>query len=309
MAKYLSCGNIMSDMVEHADGTRGAFHLGGPAIFGVEGIRLWEDDCALVCRAGSDWDGPYGAWLSRHGIGKQTVQVLPEETSRCLIQHRPDGSYFWQPLQGMEHIVRFDLTAQTVLPAVTPDVRGVYLYMYPQDPFFRSLRQLRGKASFKLMWEFGADRMEGVMQPLADIGYADMFSCNAIEAARLFAIPRQQEDVLIERLQALPVEMTFFRVGKKGAYVITPEEVWFCPSVDAGGPSVDPSGCGNCSTAAAMYAWTAGFDPAQTAAMACISSGYNAAQYGVWPHFTPEDRQNAQTLLQELLKTKVVRIR
>lgn len=101
MAKYLSCGNIMSDIVEFDDGTRGEFNLGGPAIFGAEGIRLWEDDCGMVCNAGEDWDEEYGGWLERNHITADYVNVLVGETPKCLIKHCADGSYKWEALQGL----------------------------------------------------------------------------------------------------------------------------------------------------------------------------------------------------------------
>lgn len=309
MARYLSCGNIMSDVVEFADGTRGPFHLGGPAIFGLEGIRLWTDDCAMVCHAGEDWQEGYGDWLDRNGIEGSTVGVLPGETSRCLIGHRADGSYKWVPLQGEAHIRQFDLTADLMLSAIGPETSGVYLYMYPGDPFFKELHTMRQKSDFQLMWELGADRMPARLDLLRDLQQVDMFSLNSLEAARIFDIPRRREEEIITRLQQLPVSFIFYRVGKRGAYGITADEVWFCPAVDPAGPSVDPSGCGNCSTAAAMYGWAAGLGPAGAAVTACISSGYNAAQFGVWPQFTARDRQRAQDLYRQMMAQQVVRCR
>jgi len=32
MIEYLACGNIMSDQVEHEDGTFRPWHIGGPAL-------------------------------------------------------------------------------------------------------------------------------------------------------------------------------------------------------------------------------------------------------------------------------------
>ena len=43
MIEYLACGNIMSDQVEHEDGTFSPWHIGGPALYALAGIRLWTD--------------------------------------------------------------------------------------------------------------------------------------------------------------------------------------------------------------------------------------------------------------------------
>ena len=58
----------------------------------------------------------------------------------------------------------------------------------------------------------------------------------------------------------------------------TPKDAYFCPVIKPFGESVDPTGCGNCSTGAAAYAYFAGEHPAMVAAMANVAGGYNAAQ-------------------------------
>lgn len=309
MAKYLSCGNIMSDKIKFSNGTETEFYLGGPAIFALEGMKLWNDDVAMACLAGEDWEGTYGAWLDRNHITREGVKVLPGETTRCFMEHMPDGSYNWGVVQGMEQLEKMDLTWDVVWEAIGPDTKGVYLYMYPFDSFFANMDTIRKKGNFKLMWEFGIDKVGDEKDLLKNIRYADLFSCNSFQAERIFGISRNEEAKILDALQALPVEFVFYRVGKKGAYGITSDEVFFCPSIDSAGPSVDPSGCGNCSTGAAAYGWIEGLGCAGATVVGCISSGFNARQYGVWPKFGKEDREHAQYLYEKAMKELIVKVR
>ena len=49
-----------------------------------------------------------------------------------------------------------------------------------------------------------------------------------------------------------------------------------------------------------MAAWCeTGKDPLMTGIMAAISAGFNAAQSGPWPVYTPEDEQLARSMAQE----------
>ena len=47
-------------------------------------------------------------------------------------------------------------------------------------------------------------------------------------------------------------------IDDSGEDMITPDGVWNCPAIDPCGPSVDPTGCGNSSTAAALWAFCEG---------------------------------------------------
>ena len=64
---------------------------------------------------------------------------------------------------------------------------------------------------------------------------------------------------------------------------------------------VDPTGCGNISTAAAMWAFFEGYDPLRICIWAAICAGYNALQYGPYPRMDAETRAEAQKLMEELV--------
>ncbi len=56
---------------------------------------------------------------------------------------------------------------------------------------------------------------------------------------------------------------------------------------------MDPTGCGNSSTAAAMWAWIKTENPVMTGILANIVGGYNVSYKGVIDEFTPEMRRHA----------------
>ncbi len=56
-----------------------------------------------------------------------------------------------------------------------------------------------------------------------------------------------------------------------------------------------------------MHAWTEGKSLREIIADANISSGFNAAVHGIWPHITDKDRAFAKELEKKVLE-KTVRI-
>ena len=79
---------------------------------------------------------------------------------------------------------------------------------------------------------------------------------------------------------------------------MTADSVVFAPPVKVEN-SVDPTGCGNCSTAAALIGFAEGLDAFDTVMMANISAGFNACQIGPWPVVDEATRAEAQKLLEE----------
>ncbi|MBR2671622.1 MAG: carbohydrate kinase family protein [Oscillospiraceae bacterium] len=305
MPKYLSCGNIMSDRIIGEDGSESQFHLGGPAMFGLEGIAFWEKDAAMCCNGGDDWGNGYGEWLDLNGYPRDFVTVIPGETTRCYIRHLPNGKYQWGVYQGIENVAKYNLNWKNVYNAVSRDTKGIYLFHASDSDVFDHMDEIRSKGDFRIMWEIGRHPTEGIEDFDKAINLVEGFSCNKFESSEAFGLDAEDDDGNIAALRGLPVEFVFYRVGKKGSYGITKDEVWFCPSVDHAGKSVDPSGCGNCSTAAAMHAWVEGRTVPEIIAEANISAGFNAAVYGVWPHITDADRIRAEELREQALRTAV----
>lgn len=304
MIEYLACGNIMSDRVEHEDGTFSPWHIGGPALYALAGIRLWTDKCKLVTQTGADYVETYGRWLDENGLSHESVLVEAERVNRFTLRYRPDDQGFtYEAHQTHEYLGYLKTHPYHIDAAAGPGVKGMYWAQNLDRVVWKNLAKVKEKHGFQIMWEIeygGSVRdlpREFKLERIPEIlEIADMWSINHNEASHLFDIPRDEDERIIRELMKLPAKFTLYRVGRRGAYAVTKTQAFFCPSVQPFGASVDPTGCGNNSTGAALYAWVEGYSPDMVVAMANVSAGYNAAQHGPYPRFTPEVMQQALQL-------------
>lgn len=299
---FLSCGNIMSDVVERDDGSLSSLQIGGPALYALSGIRLFSRDCRLVCQAGADYEESYGVWLDSNGITRQSVRVAAQYTTQHLIHHQKDGSYTWRSRFGAQLLGYLKTTPAHIDEASGSETRGIYLAQNTDPIFWAELSRIKREKGFRVMWELEVPRPEDgipedkLQRVLRVLPAVDMWSLNSREAGYLFDLDGAEETEILRRLQALPVPMTFFRVGKKGAYLVLPDSAYFCPAVTVE-RCVDPLGCGNCSTGAMMYAVVSGMEPERALAAANVAAGFNAAQYGPTPLITDTLMEKAAALV------------
>ena len=131
------------------------------------------------------------------------------------------------------------------------------------------------------------------------ISHSDYYSFNRPESFRLFETDSEEKVIANIREIGKPC---FYRVGPKGAYMLTADEGYFVPSVvlPTRDGDVDPTGCGNSSTAAAMWALVEGKDPLTVCITGNITAGFNAIQYGPHPDLTGRSRERAYQLVSEL---------
>lgn len=308
MAKYLCVGGLCMNTVYLKPDAAPITALGGGGLFALSGIKLWSDSCKLVCNAGTDYRKDYGAWLKENGLPCDAIHVLLDRTGKTILTHNPDGSYFQEYVQGnvaglMEHGY-LEMKPEEVLSDCDEDSAAFYMAQQTDRVKWRAIDRLKEKSGMKMMWELHPHNvsLESVREV---IRIADMWSLNWEEAEQLFGIPREKEEDMLGELMKLPVEMIFYREGKKGAYVITGNSACFCDAVEPFGASVDPTGCGNSSTGAAMVAYMEGRDAKMTGIMANIAAGYTAAQFGPYPCVTKEERRRAWQMAQRLYREDV----
>ena len=316
--EYLACGNIMSDQIEFLDGTFSELNMGGPAFYALSGMRLWDPNCKLVCRTGADYAGTYGKWMDDNGVPRTSVKVDLENCTTFILKYNPDESFTPRPKFSGEHLGYLKTHPEDIDEACQGEaVKGMYMAHNLDPVIWAKLGEVKKKYGFKIMWEIeyasalrermGLSREEVLEKIRKVMEVADAWSINWNEASDLFDIPRETDEAIIAEIQKLPVEFTLYRVGTRGAYAVTPDAAYFCESIDPFGPSVDPTGCGNNSTGAAMQSWVAGDHPAMTVVKACISSGFNAAQRGPFPLYTKEKVALAQNLAQEYFEKVMAR--
>ena len=160
-------------------------------------------------------------------------------------------------------------------------IKGVYIAQNVDSVFWERMGKIKDRDGFKLMFEIEGVWCEAQYLDMVQnaVKYCDIFSINVQETRNLFGC--ESDEDCIAGLRTLPVDITLFRVGERGLYVVTKDEAIYLPP--APGPVVDTVGCGNTSTGGALYAFCEGKDPLMIGIMANIASAKNIAQFGTIP--------------------------
>lgn len=301
---YVAMGYIITNSLCFADGSRKDDLIGGSVLYAACGLRLWTDSCLIVASAGADFHDKYGEWFGRNGLSTEGIAIKTDHTVYQILKYRPDGVYDIDYPYGNEYgLVNFGSlrTLPEEVLQFSPGAKGVYVHMHPDNVFFGKIAEGRCKQGFRLMWEYLPS--EAVADEKAFLkkfaGDLDLFSINYPESCELFGTDNEAE--LIEELKGLEIPLILFRVGERGLYTIAGGRHWFVPSVGSVG-AVDPTGCGNCSTGAALYAYCEGYDPLMVGIMANVAASYNVLQYGPYPRFTEDTRREAMALAQQIYR-------
>lgn len=312
MAKYLACGNVLYDSVKDIEGHDFGEHIGGQALYAASGIRVWTKDVKMVANGGKlDFD-QYLQWFKNNDLTTEGINFEQDYTAHVCMQHTESGAYktatadsglvYNEYLQGM-----MELRMEQIEANIDEDTVAIYHHPHiPDTVYFDKIGKMREKYGIRFMYELVYGR-RFLPEPYFNLNklkdavkVAGMWSLNRNEAEILFDIPRDRDEDMIAQLQKFPeFEMCYYRCGSKGAYVVTKEKAVFVPLIDVT-DSVDPVGCGNCSTGTAMAAWCeTGGDLLMTGIMSAISAGFNAAQSGPWPCYSPEDEELARRMADE----------
>lgn len=301
--KYIVVGPTIVNDIIFADGSKSKEHIGG-SIFCVEGIKIWEDDCLYVSNVGEDFSRYYGKWMDANHCSYEGLHYILPHTQYTTLLYGENGLHSERSIYGEEMEKKLEemdvITASQIAAHCDKDTRGIYIEASETNPIWDQLQEIKKKCDAKVMWELptSAAIEKGRRQNvLKTIKKADIYSINLPEAMHLFGQP--DEVSAIQAILDFGVPC-FFRVGKKGSYMLLKGKSYFAPSVTLG-DVVDATGCGNCSTAAALYGWCEGFEPTKVAFMANISAAYNLLQYGPYPCISEETRKEAHKLLEQQL--------
>lgn len=304
---YICAGNLIMDSRGMMNSYLGCEEYpGGPATFAYTGVRIWTDSVMQVSRTGADYDKYFGDWIRRNKVETKGIKVVCDRSNHLYgfmhaYAHDPANlnaafsrGHATQVEPSMRRYVMDawqDFGYQKIRPEDIGEftkgggVKGVYLAANPDSVFWRDLGKIKDRDGFKIMWEIEGvwARKEFMDLVVHAAQYADIFSINLEEAKALFAC--ESDEDCIKGLQTLPVDMTLFRVGARGLYVVTKNDAIYLPP--APGPMAEGGtvGCGNSSTGGAMYAYCEGKDPLMVGIMANISSARNLMQPSVIPEF------------------------
>ncbi|MEA5050763.1 MAG: PfkB family carbohydrate kinase [Oscillospiraceae bacterium] len=306
---YVVNGSIFINDILEADGTQRKGLPGGAGLFAFGGILLYTGSCVCVSGRGTDWEKWFGAWSRANRICEDGLVPYDNITIVSALEYSPDGTWVECMSNGPREEQReaFEEDCRAMLRRqLLQGAKGLYAVQPLDDAkFWDAVFDSGREAKFTTMMELftqdcrpeNLERLVGGFFP-----HIGIFSLNRSESFELFSA--DSEEAVIQKLRQLG-KPCYYRVGKKGAYMVTKDEVVFCPSVNPfpGRPEIDPTGCGNCSTAAALYAFAEGYAAADIAAMAAVAAGYNVLQYGPYPRFDAQTRAEALAMAGRLAKT------
>ena len=301
--EYIAAGYNMLTDVFFADG-RSIRNTPGGSWYAASGLVFWRSSVAYVGTAGPDFDAYYGDWFAANGIVCNVKKCLPE-TLKYELRYRPDGIWTETCSQGEEYEkVAKDIgriTPDMIASCAGPETKGIYVEASLSAKIadgFEEVKALVPQAL--LMWEINGDDLRDPACKEAietRIAQADAFSMNFDEACGFFGT--QDEQAILAALKKYG-KPCFFRLGERGSCLVTPKETVFAPAIGLA-ESVDPTGCGNCSTAASLIGLAEGMSPERTVWMANLAASYCARQTPPWPKADDAFRAEMEKKLEEYL--------
>ena len=294
--RYACLGTQIVNEIHFADGSEKTGIMGG-TVFALAGLQQYCADSILFADRGSDWEQYFGKWFRDNGISEAGLDPIVQRQTFSELHYLPTGEWkedmFFGPADRAAENLR--LTEQ-MLSAVTGETRGIYLYesIY-NDAFWKLVAEkLPGSGPKRILELITAECVAENLKPFREkiLPLVDIYSLNRTEAYPFFGVSTEQEAV--EQIIKLG-KPCYFRCGKRGAYMIMDGRAVFVPSFTVRRPEdeIDPTGCGNCSTAAALYGFAEGYGAEETGAIASLAAAYNVMQYGPNPVFTAQTRADS----------------
>lgn len=300
--EYIALGSWFLNDITFSDGRKMEDLMGGCGLFAYCGMLQYTPSALFLGAVGTDMEEKFGAFIDRNHISRQGFLVYPNRTTVARLCYEPDGQwneeFFYGPRElGIDvnfHVPEMYERLEQVL--AQGGTKGIYAVDKVQDEESQQrMRRMREKYGVKVMWElFTADCRAENLKFLVEkaLPCYDIYSLNRTEGYTLFSVSTEEE--VIQRILEIG-RPCFFRAGSKGSYMIRDGHVAFLPTVNLvpREEEIDPTGCGNCSTAAALWAFCEGYDNYEIAAIANVAAAYNVQQYGPYPLFTEELRKQA----------------
>ena len=299
---YIIEGPIMTNRLCFTDGRVIEGVMGGTGFYALSGAMLCSSSCLIVAGIGKDFREYYGKWFSDNGALYDGLKLTVPKTTYNELSYKDDGTYEEESIYGPEYnrtyFKQTMLSLSEYCHLINETTKGLYTCAVPSHELKEGLKELRKHSHFRVMWEIPANMIAAFGEIYRDYGldgiideikYFDMVSLNKPESFRIFGT--NDINKVIDILKGLK-RFVYFRDGKNGAYAINGNEVVHVPlistvSIDK---EIDPTGCGNSSTAAAMWAYCEGYDLLMTAIIAGTVASYTVRQYGPYPLITEATR-------------------
>ena len=285
---YIVSGiSIVNDII-YADNRRTAGLLGGCCVFAYSGIRLLTEAVLPVTSCGSDFTDYFGDYWKHNRIPSDGVYHSMPFTHHTVLKYNTDGSWKDESIYGKDYFEKqaknCDVTYEKLFPFLSPSLKGLYLDSNAFERIFNDIERIREKApNARIMWEpTTVSYTDPTLREtvLNNINKVDFYSCNLSEAMMFFEVESREKVVSsIINLQ----KPCFLREGEKGSsWIENGIDTGTIPSEKAD-QAVDPTGCGNCSTAVSLYLRREGFKPREICAVANHIAFLTAKQHGPIP--------------------------
>lgn len=299
--KYIIGSSVETDEIHLPDGRVMANVPGGAGFYALAGLKVWSDDVAIAGGIGPGYMARHHDWYEQNNVRTDGLAVRFAVTPTTVITYFPDGDRTDVPNVGLDVFRQLDPTPAEIERFCGTDTRGVYLFKHLDPAFLDEMIAMKHKYGFRLMWEISEDaaipeKLCAIKRYLPEI---DVFSINKKEACQLYA-DANAEAVADFLLRDAP-NWVFYRQGSRGAYMLANGKKYFCPSVK-NAVVKDPTGGGNSSSAAVLYAFCEGVCPQRAGVMGSVAAARIIAQYGPPMAYTTADRAEADLLTDETLR-------
>ncbi len=245
--------------------------------------------------------------MDANGYSREALVYGEEDTTYLEVHYSPNGLWTHRPVKkpdGTFYNDKFAKVRPAVMAPFLAKCGGLFLNANVTQPFWDELIALRDKNKTPLMWEIGTQDFVPELREkvFALMKKCDYYSMNFEEAKILFDTDSECE--ILRNLCDLKIPC-FFRAGEKGAYLTRYDRYTFVKSYGVA-DGVDPTGCGNSSTAASLVGLCEGYTDAYTVALANAVAAINARYVGPCPKITDDLRCEAAQIAKILADQAVV---
>jgi len=301
MPRYIVSGSNNIDRIIPYEKDKPVQHaIGGGVNYALSAMSIFSDDVLSVSYAGLDFDEFYADWFRANGFSDRGVIRAFEKTYRTDLIYGEDGTFTTGMDLGENKYGRNTPNIDLLAPWLDdPELRGLHILSCGHVVLFQQLQRWREKG-VKVGYEMKVipsvyvdiiETIEGIL-PLVDY-----FSISMTEAKKIWSDVSSVEDAFLKFKDASCA--VFLRAGTDGAYFIKDGKAYHSPRVSAFG-DVDPTGCGNSSTAAAFVALCEGKKPDEIGCYGAVAASLAASGHGLVPKLTPEIKARCRELAQQL---------
>ncbi len=294
--KYIALGNLVVDDLYFLDGNVKKGIAGGVGYYMATAIRALTEEVMLFSEAGSDFDELFLPHFEKTKMRTDGIYISSDKKSYANeLHYNPDGR--WNVKLKYE---RINMAAGTnemkidygLLAEEVADCKGMVISISLSSKSWDIIRRLHKMVGFKLCYEpYPRDLIPEFRFELKKrIQQVDIFSINYPETKDVFEVKNKAEAISLYKKMSAHTDI-LFRCGKEGAYLISKGEVYHGPLYKAG-RDIDPTGCGNCSTAATTFGLCEGYGEEKAVKLGSVVAGINAVKFGAMDKFSAKQRND-----------------